>query len=499
MNIFFAALIQETDTFNPQLTGMDLFRQGYLYQPDEAAAHLANTNTEVGGCIEYFSAIPDAKLHPGPCAWAVAAGKLSDETFETLTANMVESLAACAPVDGVLLALHGALVTETYPDGDGELLARIRATIGPDIPLVATLDYHANLTSAMINASDALIGFRTYPHVDFKQTGLRAARALHWLVDNPTRRPKPITRKLPMLVPVEDSETGSGVSGHVMERLRQLDAHAPVFQPSFFCSQPWLDIPDAGLALLFYSQSAEETLLFEKEADTLAGYVLDHKENYFKPHPSIRDILASAHAVDKPIIIVDSGDVTTAGGSGESTEVLRAVLDTGYPGQVSVNVVCPAAVNAAVAAGENANIRLTIGMGKPGQFNAATQVDGVVVKILSTAVTLSGPSIGGVSVDAGTRVYVRAGNLHLILLEHTTFLFDPALLREIGIQPEAMDIIVQKSHKLFRAGYKDIVKTIILADTPGYTDSNLKRLPFAFVTRPLYPLDPIDSSMVRRL
>ncbi len=499
MNIFFAALIQETDTFNPKLTGMDLFKQGYLYQPAESASHLAGTNTEVGGFLDYFSTITGATLHPGPCAWAVAAGKLSDETYAILTENIIDSLAACAPVDGVLLALHGALVTESYPDGDGELLARIRTCIGPDVPLVATLDYHANVTSAMVDASDALIGFRTYPHVDFKDTGVRAARALHWLIDNPGQRPQPITRKLPIVVPVEDSETGSGVSGHIIERLRQLDTNAPVFQPSFFCSQPWVDIPNAGLALLLYSQPGEETARFEKEADTLVEYVLAHKEDYFNPHPSIRDILASTSTLDKPIIIVDSGDVTTAGGSGESTEVLRAVLETSYPGHVSVNIVCPEAVNAAVAAGENAAVRLTIGSGKPGQFNAATQVDGVVMKILSTAVTLSGPSIGGVSVDAGTRVYVRAGNLHLILLEHTTFLFDPALLREIGIQPEAMDIIVQKSHKLFRAGYKDIAKTIILADTPGYTDSNLKRLPFTSVTRPLYPLDPIDSSMVRRL
>ncbi len=484
MRIYLSSLIQETNSFSPAKTGLDLFRRGYLLEQGDIPEKLCGTNTEIGGVYRYFSGKPRVELIPGAAAWAVASGPILDAAFQELCGRILRGLKAAMPVDGVLLALHGALIGERIDDCEACLLSEIRKITGWEIPVVCTLDYHANVTKEMVELSDLMVGFRTYPHVDFGETGERAAKALEQLVLT-GERPKPVFRKLPLIVPVEDSETGKGICRETLEKLREMERDGKILTGSLFCAQPWIDVPQAGVSLLVYAKGPAPA---EAEVDGMERALWKRREEFFAAYPSVEEALELAGHCEKPAILVDSGDITTAGGSGDSTVILRALLKSSLPFPSVLNIIDAESVAIAEEAGEGKTADFRVGGGESG-YHQRVPIRAKVLKIVKSLSEVKGPSFAGVKVDTGTRALLQAGNIFLVLSQYSSLLYDPQLLREMGVQPEKMGLIVQKSHKLFRAAYQDIAKTILVVDTPGVTDKNLKRLPFQKVSRPVYPLD----------
>ena len=193
---------------------------------------------------------------------------------------------------------------------------------------------------------------------------------------------------------------------------------------------------------------------------------------------------------EKPVIFVDSGDITTAGSIGDSTVILRAMRDTKY--KTALSMVSGKAVEQAFSTGIGNYVDICIGGDNDYGYNTDVTVHAKVVSLLDKPSEITGRSFSGIKADSGRRAYIKVGdNLNIVVAEYATLMYDPQFLRDMGIEPTEMEVIMQKSHKLFRAAYKDIAKTIIALDTPGFTDKNLPRLPYKKVPRPIYPLDEI--------
>ena len=269
MRIYMASLWQETNTFCPKLTELDLFASGYRIQGQEIITKLAGTNTEIGGFLECLGKSNSVKVIPGTAAWATPFGKLSRSAFDTLCCELTDGLKAALPVDGVLLALHGALVAENCDDVEGHVLEEVRKIVGPDVPIVSSLDYHACLTKQMVKNADVLVGYRTYPHVDYAETGQRAATALLRLL----KKHQPLQMefiKLPLILPAENSETEIGPMAYAMDQLKILDQNPGVVAASIFPTQPWLDVPEHGVNVLIYSTLGND---MAQSATAIADYL----------------------------------------------------------------------------------------------------------------------------------------------------------------------------------------------------------------------------------
>ena len=491
MRIFYGSFLQETNTFCPMLSNKTTFERGYYVEGDAIAEHLRDTNTEIAGFLDYFSD-KDVTLLPGIACWAVASGKVAKDTYENIVGQLCEKLKAVQPVDGVFLALHGAMVAEHIDDCEGDTISRIRTIVGENIPIVISLDYHANITEKMVQLADVMVGFRTYPHIDFEETGYKAAKVLDVLLHEDSR-PIPIFAKLPLIVPVEDSESGKGISGNVIKELEKLDNDPELVSESFFCAQPWLDIEYAGVSLLFYVKANTKDIgKWRSTIARLAEYVFDNREAFFGDYPSFKETVENIDNYRKPVIFVDSGDVTTAGGIGDSTEALRALLNANVNSALSI--ISAKAVARAFELGAGNKGRIVIGGEIDFGYNRDVEVEAEVISLSDTHSKVTGESFSGVEVDTGRRAYlVVGGHLHIVVAEYASMMCDPQLLRDMGLHPEKMDVIVQKSHKLFRAAYANIAKQVVILDTPGFTDKNLKRLPFTRVPRPIYPLDEDTS------
>ena len=488
MKIYMASLWQETNTFCPNSTELDLFESGYHLQGHEITARLADTNTEIGGFLNCLGNDRSIEVLPGTAAWATPSGKISNTAFSTIFNEFIDKLKAHLPVDGILLALHGSLVSEHIEDCEGYILEQVRKLAGSDVPVVASLDYHACVTRQMVANANLLVGYRTYPHVDYFDTGFRAASGLLRLLKNRGRLNKEFI-KLPLMLPAENTETDAGPMAAAINRLRLLDKTPGIISSSVFCTQPWLDVFEHGATVLVYSAEDVDATIPAKD---IADYIWENRQKFFLTFPDIRTYLDSIDQYAKPAIVVDSGDITSAGALGDSTEILRALLERESRLKTVITMVDPTAVEQAVRLGEGGCGKFSLGGSQDYGYNARTQVTARVAKISDAKVKVKGPSFAGMELDMGRRALLNiGGTINLIVSERTSLLHDPEILRSIGINPEDFDLIIQKSHKLFRAAYQHIAKSVTILDTPGFSNMNLKRLPFKKVKRPIYPLDEL--------
>lgn len=488
MRLYLASLWQESNTFCPYSTGVDLFEAGYRIRGAKIAEALSGTNTEIGGFLDVLGREDGAKVLLGTAAWATPFGRITRRSYDALAGELLRGLQDCLPVDGVLLALHGSMVCEDLEDCEGDILRRVRELIGREVPLVCSLDYHACVTRQMVGEADLLVGYRTYPHVDYADTGRRAAAALLRLIRNRPALGVDFV-KLPLMLPAENSETGSGPMAPTIERLWDLDRDPNVYAASVYSTQPWLDVTEHGVSVVVYSTHGAGA----RAAREIADYIWDARREFFLQFPDIDDYLGSFEQYAKPGIVVDSGDITSAGALGDSTVILRALLARRERPRSVLTMVDASAVEQAVSVGEGRTATFVLGGLEDYGYNSKVRVDAMVGALTDSAVQVKGESFSGMELIMGRRARLDIdGGISVIVSEKTSLLHDPEILRSIGVSPEQCDLIVQKSHKLFRAAYRDIARSVQILDTPGFSDMNLKRLPFKNVSRPIYPLDDIQ-------
>jgi microcystin degradation protein MlrC len=493
MRIAVGQLWQETNTFNPlPTTRRDFERFGVLRGP-EMVAKMADTN-ELGGFIQSLRDWPERPEIVGLVrlpAWP--AGAATAETFAWLRDELLSALRQALPLHGVLLALHGALAADGTPDVEGAVLEAAREVLGPAVPLVATLDLHANVTERMARSADALVLYHTAPHIDVFETGRRGAAVLRRiLVDGA----KPVTafQKLPLVVPAERANTqdSASVSFGLRQTLQNWEADPSVLAAGLATVQPWLDIPEFGSAVVVVTDGNAD--LARARCAELAATVWERRRDYLPELVPINEAVRAAHANPVGLVVLsDSADSTTSGAPGESTAVLSELLLHEWERPALVTFVDPGVVVDAERAGAGAALTVTLGGKRDRRFSKPLTLDAHVEKVFDARFVLSGHLGRNLAIDMGRSAVLRHGGVRVVVTSESGPHFAPELFVAAGHDPFAAAVLVAKSPCGFRAAYADRAVRIFVVRAPGCAPPDFWRYEYHNIPRPLWPWDEIDG------
>lgn len=463
--IAIGGFLHETNTFAPSRATYSDFVSGSgqvaMATGDQIVSRLAGINLGVSGALEHAAA-HDWTLLPTLWAMASPSAHVEEDAFERIAEQLLKRLSDTLPVDGVFLDLHGAMVCTHIEDGEGELLDRVRALIGVDTPLVASLDLHANVTERMVEAADLLESYRTYPHIDMAATGTRAAACLGAMLG--TRwRPDKAFRCVPYLMPtvwqcteVEPARTLYAI----LERLaRKLDT------ASLNMGFPAADFPGCAPTVLAYGEGAEAA------ADALLTAVLNAEPDFvgevLTPDAAVARALEIARSANSPVIIADTQDNPGAGGDSDTTGLARALIAASATDAALGCIVDPEAALAAHAAGAGATLRLALGGRSAIPGDAPLEADFTVMALGDGRLRADGPYFGGTEMALGPCACLRTGGVDLVITTGKVQAADRALFRHVGIVPEERPILGVKSSVHFRADFEPQAAAILITAAPG--------------------------------
>lgn len=464
----------------------------------------SDIDNEISGFTRYAEAW-GAEIVPVLSANAVSSGKFTAAALKELEQLLYEQLNACEgrSCDGAYFALHGAMVAEGVDDVEGHLLGIIRSIIG-EVPLVISLDLHANVTEKMVSLVDGLAGFRTYPHCDFAETGERSAAMLLSMLES-GRRQSVCLRKVPMIVPAENSQTSHGPFAEMWQEAEKGESDGSSRLTSLFPVQPWLDIEEMGCAVVVMH---EDKTVAQQEAERLARLFWSKRGQFNMRLYTVDEVLAELSdsksqsstagilpsTAKRPFVISDSSDSPGAGSSGDSNyvlaELLRMKAHQAY--DILLTMVDAPAVAEAVTAGLNGWLEVEVGYSLCPEDGAPLKIKGKVAYLGDGRFTLSGGYATGTTAQMGRCAVLQIERLSLLLTERPTFSGDPQMYRSTGLEPANADLVLVKSANQFRADYEAIAERIFILDTPGRSPARLTRLSYTRIPRPCYPFDDFD-------
>ena len=458
----------ETNTFAPSRADYAAFEAGGGWPGaqygDALFAAVEGANIPAAGAIGALRAMGHSLVGT---AWAAASpsAQVTSDAFERIAGELLARLKAAAPVDGVYLDLHGAMVVDTYDDGEGELLRRVREAVGPRVPVVASLDLHANVTRAMIERADALVAYRTYPHVDMADTGARAAR----LLDTMLRGGQRLTGAFQTLdyltgIPSQCSfiEPCRGIYRE-MEALERRTGATLSFTPGF----PMADFAECGMAVFGYGGDAASAV------QALRGLVADAEKDFALELHDATDAVQRARsrgAPGAPVVLADTQDNPGAGGNGDTTGLLRSLIDQRADGAVLGMLIDPASATRAHEAGQGATAPFSLGgrSGIPG--DAPLEGEFTVERLGDGRFTCTGPMFNGFRMQLGNMALLRsraAPGVRVVLASRKCQAADQAMFRHLGIEPRQSRIVALKSSVHFRADFEPMAKEVLVVKAPG--------------------------------
>jgi len=486
-------LWQETNTFNRNLTQLSDFENWGLAAGRDVIDRYGETG-ELGGFLrERRDGLPQADVVGLARCVCWPWGPVAADAWNSIQLRFADQLESAGPLDAVFLALHGAMSAENESDVTGALLALVRAHVGPHVPVIGSLDLHANITRRMMESADLLVGYHTAPHLDAFQTGERCARGLRRiLVDD--QRPVHRWLKLPMITAAENQNTFTGPPAAVYHRLRDLEARADVLSAGLYMSMPWFDCPELGWTLTLSSthDDAEWDATLHGLADACWSMrqELEDVERWLP-----RDAVDRALRDDRfPVVIGDGADATNSGAPGDGTQLLQELMSRPeIPGGALTFVVDPPAVAAAHAAGQGGLFDQRVGGGFAREHYAPVRVEGIVEWLGTVDFVLDGHIGHKLPIHMGRGATIRAGSVHVLLVERSGPGSSPLLYEAVGLDPRRCGIVVAKSPAGFRADYESFAAHMLLADCDGCASPNWKRMGFESVHRPLWPLDAVQQ------
>ncbi len=438
----------------------------------------AGINLPIAGFAEQAADLPDVNLVPIVWCSAEPCAHVTDNAFERISALILDGIHQAGPLDGVYLDLHGAMVTESFNDGEGELLRRIRARVGDDLPIVISLDLHANLTLQMVEHASSITIFRTYPHLDMARTGARACDALMHLIGG--GRLFKAFRQSQYLVPLQAQYTNA-VPCQGLYDVVTAQGRAPESWTELAMGFPAADIPDAGPAVVAYAGTQAEA---NATADHLMGALEEAETSFDTTLLSASEAVAQAmaNAADKPVVIADVQDNAGAGATSDTTGLLRAMVENGAQRAVLALLHDPEAASAAHAAGLGAVIAVPLG-GRSGAPDASPYEGRFAVEALSDGqFPFTGEMYAGSSAELGPTAVLRVldsrAEVRVIVSSKRCQCLDLAILTHIGVEPSAQSIIGVKSSVHFRADFEPIAAKVINADAPGLNPCRLERVDY---------------------
>jgi microcystin degradation protein MlrC len=489
VRIAIGGLMHESNTFAGSSTDLAAFEAGGIEIGEGIARRWGEAHHEVGGFLEGacrfgFEAVPTLM------AWAVPAGPVTARAYRELTDRLIDGIRAVGPVDAVLLALHGAMVAEGEPEADAATLDRIREFIGPEVPLIATLDYHANVPPRMAESANALVAYQTYPHVDQRETGLAAAELACRAAQREVR-PVLAIAKPPLLVPILAQETGEGPMGQLLRQVApRLDEESRVLSWGLLAGFPYADVPWAGPTCVVVADG--DAGLARSEADRLSEVVWESRQALNPRLPSPSEAVAEALNGEGLALLIDVGDNIGGGSAADSTVLFHELLRQGAT-QSWIVLHDPQAVRESlkgfVAPGSEVEVEAG---GKVDRHAPPLRFRGRLRLRHHGQYVENEPRHGGVRLnDQGLTVVIELPGENLVVLNSLRHPpFSLGQLTSLGLHPESARVIVVKAAIAYKAAYAPLGARVIEVDTPGLTAANPARFPYRHLRRPILPLDP---------
>jgi microcystin degradation protein MlrC len=424
---------------------------------------------------------------PLAAAWATPSGPVTREAYESVLGDLLESVRAAGPLDGILLALHGAMVCEDIDDADGETLERLRALVGPDVPIVMSLDMHGNISPRMAEIPQAIVAYRTYPHIDQRQRGVDCARLMAGILDK-TIWPRMAHVKLPLLIHIVQQYTGSGPMAELYTELDRLEQEADILSVSLLPGYIYADVPFMGVSVIVVSNWSG--ILASVAAREFADSIYQKRDALNAGLPGVEEAVAETLATPGTVCLMDSGDNIGGGGPGDSTILFSALREAGAERICAVFYDPQAATDCSIA-GEGARVRLMVGAKTDHEHGNPVSIDGTVLRLHDGHFVEEHPRHGGTrDYDQGPSAVVQTDDGHTVVVNSLRVM--PTSLEQLlslGIDPEAMGSIIVKGVTAPRAAYDPVAARTICVDTPGVTRAGPEAFVYHKRPQPLYPLD----------
>ena len=483
----------ETNTFQSVKTDYDSFANFEFLRGSEIADRHATSKFTLAG---YFQSAQmfEFDLVPLLFAFTGPTGTITKDTFDRISEEMIDKLKQNGPWDGVLLAQHGAAVTEEYPDMDGEISRRVREVVGPDTPVVMTLDLHCNITQDQIANTDAIVVFRTNPHLDAVERAVEASEILVKTIRGEVRPVQHLVQ-VPMMINIVKQPTGFGPMKEIMDEVHQVLEKPGVLSASCGQGFPYADVDQMGVSFLVVTDG--DAVKAEKQAKSLARKAWDLRAELQNDSPSIEESISramNASSDGKPTAIMDVGDNVGGGGTADSTHLLAEATSQGLSGDKSLLLTLfdPTNVQVCISAGVGSTITLKVGAGTDRLHGEPIEVTANIRAITDGKFEEPKPTHGGLRFfDYGPSVALDTEAGHTIVLHTVRGIGN--MSREqyysIGIRPEEYRVIICKGTVSPRAAYEPISREIIMANSPGVTSANMSSFSYENRRTPLYPFE----------
>lgn len=473
---------QEISSFNPVLGRYEDF---IIATGEAMLAYHRPVASETGGALQVFSGHPDVEVVGGYSARAsTSGGTVADSAFARIAEGFLQAVRDAGPVDAIYLSLHGAMAAETEHDVEGYLVEHTRRIAGPHIPIVVSLDLHGILTDRIIEHSNAVVLYHTYPHVDFFQTGQRSARLLLRILKGEA---KPVTVRvaIPALVRGNELITSTGKWGHCVRRAMAFENSSDGLSGGMFIGNPFTDVPDLCSNVLLVTNGDPEAAA--REAVSIASDFWEMRHHLYQPLTPLAEAAQQALAAKGRVVMVDAADATSSGAPGDSNAILRALLEAGCQRTALMPIVDAPAVKAAFAAGVGAIVETPIGGAldrkrhQPVTLRAKVRLlfDGRVRSESHGEMWFAGPS-----------AVLESGPYTIVATSEPISLYDRSLFLAAGQDPAQFDMTVVKSPHCQPQFFEQGAERLIHCDAPGATSANLKSLGHTRCRRPMFPLDP---------
>jgi microcystin degradation protein MlrC len=491
MRLVLGMLKHETNTFSPLRTDWARFQDWGAFTGEAARKAFETTAMPLGAYMK-LARERGADFTIPMAAEAMPSGPVERDAYERMAGAICEEVAKGC--DGVLLDLHGAMVTVDHEDGEGELLARIRK-IAPDVPIAVTLDLHTNLTQRMVDNCTALIGYKTYPHVDMYEVAEQIGRVV---LDSMAGKCRPVMawRSLPLLSQTLRQGTDDEPMKSLIAMTRAAEAQPGVMAASVFGGFPMADIRDAGTSIITVADG--DVAQAQAVCDEIGEAAWKARESFIYQHEPLEQAVARAKSLtDGPVLLLDHADNTGSGGTQDVMTVIAEVMRQGLEDVAVAAVWDPAAVQEMAKAGVGATVTLKLGgktdMPSIDLKGAPLEITGKVKTLTDGEWVVHGPMYTGVTVQMGPTAVLDTGKVQIVIVSRHHEPWDTGVFRSVGIEPEHKRYLVLKSRIHYRAGFAGLGKATITCDGHGVTTSDNRILTFTRLRRPIYPLDRMND------
>jgi microcystin degradation protein MlrC len=480
----------ETNTFSVVPTTIENFRRRVFLRGNEIPAQRRGTHSAFGATFEAADNYGWTLVHP-LAASANPSGMIIKETFEMLCSMLLDSAEG---IDGALLHLHGAMVAEGYEDGEGEILRRLRMTVGPNVPVVVTLDLHGNITEQMATNASALIAVRTYPHVDYYERAGQGAELLQKAMEGKIR-PRTVIARRPMLRGLNGGRTQVGPMRELIDRGEALERAGKALVVSVCAGFTAADIHDVGPSVTVTTDGDDPSA--KAVAEEFMDYTWQTRDYVSVTNRSIAEAVQCAKEGegkhDRPLVMADVTDNPGSGHYGDSTDLLRAMIAADLQNAAFYAIFDPQAVQDAIAIGVGRQGIITLGgRHDPQAGGGPLTVTAHVVSLTDGKFQTFGPMGGGVWRDYGPSALLRMGGIEIAVITNNGQATDTAQLASLGCDPTRKDTVAVKSNHHFRAAFEPLSREVITVDGGGLGSMILRTMAYKKVRRPVWPLDALN-------